>query len=282
MSAFEQYKFSSLKFTFESATSTSERGSIIMLTNVDAKDNKMTTFAQLLSYSQAVNGRIWDTHTHIVPSQAMVKRSYVRPDGSSEKGDLSLYDIGVFYIATMGVQPNINVGTLWVEYEIEFYTPKASPIPHTLHILGDTMTVNKAEPLGDEKKWKVDDSSTIKWHCPENADYCEFVFQPNGDDSIDINLVTQATLDAKEEKYYPPKDIVGENINFITDIVTEGVNFVENAMKRMASIQAFGEIIDPTKPAKFRLALEDFPALHNVGPQLKATTYKRNFAALYG
>lgn len=191
VSSFEQYKFKNLSFHFESSTSTSERGQIVMMTNVDAKDPEITSVVQAMSYSGAAVGRVWDNHTHRVPAQAVTRKNYIRTGTPPVNADLSLYDVGLFYLFTLGVQPSITLGTLWVEYDVEFYTPKLVILGRSLYIEGDRQTVSKSEPLGSEAKWKVDGNNSIQWSCPDgDPTACEFKISPNGLENFIFNIST--------------------------------------------------------------------------------------------
>ena len=59
-------------------------------------------------------------------AQSVLGDLYVRPTLNVPSGsDRRLYDFGNFQIATIGLQgTSVNVGELWVTYEIELFKPK--------------------------------------------------------------------------------------------------------------------------------------------------------------
>lgn len=77
-------------------------------------------------------------------------------NGSNIQGDIRLYDIGRFSIATNGMQgANVNCGELWVTYMIEFHKPKLeSPSDQVDHYIlnsnGATGAIGASFPLGGD------------------------------------------------------------------------------------------------------------------------------------
>lgn len=256
VAAYEQYRFSSVKFHFESSTSTSERGQLVMVTNVDAKDQLMTTASQLLNYKGACVGRVWDSHTHNVPLSNSVNKYYVRQGTPPPNADLSLYDVGLTYIVTLGVQPNIYIGTLWIEYDIEFFTPKQVLTDRFLRIAGDYKTVSYNEPLGDEKKWAVD--SNLSWHCPDDdPEYCTFVIQPSGTDQYMLNLSTRPTKDGSDN-FHAPKALLVQNADIKTESRSgaEGINSGQLS-DHVGSLTAIMKVVDTALPLIFKIGMRD-------------------------
>jgi len=57
-------------------------------------------------------------------NQTPLTRLFVRGGGVPNGEDQKTYDLGTFYIATTGMQgTSVNVGSLWITYEIELYKP---------------------------------------------------------------------------------------------------------------------------------------------------------------
>ena len=272
VAAYEQYRFSNLKFHFDSATSTAERGQIILVTNVDAKDRVMTTAQQLLTYKGASVGRVWDSHTHSVPLSQSVSKYYIRQGSPPLNADLSLYDVGLTYIATLGVQPNIYIGSLWVEYDVEFFTPKAVDTDRFLRIAGDYKTVAFDEPLGDHKLWNVD--SNLNWSCPDDdPEYCTFVIQPSGASQYLVNLSTRPTKDGSDN-FHAPKTLLVENAEIKTE-TRSGLEGINNGVisDHVGSLTAVMNVVDKALPLIFKLGMrnETIAGVADIIPELLLT-----------
>lgn len=197
VSSFEQYRFKRLAFTFQSSMPTSAAGQVVLVTNVDAKDPLMTSPSDLMSYSGACTGRVWDSHTHRVPSQATTKKNYVRAGPIPANADQSLYDVGKFYAFCLGVEHSASLGTLWVDYEIEFFIPKItqSLSPATL-VRGDNKTVSLAEPFGADEKLVNTPGSNLNWSCPASSreGWCQLNIDPQGHNYINLTASSKAGM----------------------------------------------------------------------------------------
>jgi len=72
---------------------------------------------------------------------------YVRSGAVPANADIKLYDLGFFQLSTQGQQAaNVNLGELWVSYDIAFYKPKLGFIAQ-----GDAFkatSYTNAAPLG--------------------------------------------------------------------------------------------------------------------------------------
>lgn len=267
VSSFEQYKFRNLSFTFESSTSTSQSGQVVMMTNVDAKDPEIKSVSQAMSYSGAAVGRVWDSHTHRVPPQAVTKKNYLRTGTPPQNADLSLYDVGLFYVFTIGVQSDLSIGTLWVEYDVEFFTPKLATVGRSLSIRGDTKTVSLTEPLGDHAKWKIDGNNSIEWSCPDNASFCEFILQPNGLDGAAINL-TSLLGESEEKKNVGFSHILTENFTEQLAYHHTGSATGLGGLQTVSTAMLQGIVDDPSLPWKFFLKYNDLAESIQANPDI--------------
>ena len=251
--SFEQYRFKHLRFSFQSSLPTSAPGQVVMVTNVDAKDPIMHTDREILSYSGAATGRAWDSHSHSVPKQAMVSKNFVRISAVPENADRSLYDVGVFYVRCLGVPKGSVVGTLWVDYEIEFFNPKVlvMSLARTLRILGDRKTVTQEEPFGADDLLVEAGQSGVRWSCPpisEKPGFCQLKIWPDGLTNIQATAYTgYASSEGFPQK--PLFEFVDGQLGSLRDYATGLLEDVENASvvgnSGFASILA--SITDPTQ-----------------------------------
>jgi len=100
-----------------------------MSTQYNALDQPFTDKRTMENYEYANSAKPSCSFMHPIEckaSQTSVGELYVRT-GPVSTGDLRLYDLGVFSIATQGMQNAEDgqvIGELWCTFEIEFYKPK--------------------------------------------------------------------------------------------------------------------------------------------------------------
>lgn len=158
---YEQFRIHGVVFEFKSTSATAigstntALGSVIMVTDHDALDPSFTTKRQMEAYEFSVAGSPADNILHPVecnPHRNVMEDQFVRSGAIPAGGDLRFYDLGNFYIATVGMQAVSVIGELWVSYDVELIRPKI-PTPLGEHLLGCHY---KATPVtgGD---WFADD-----------------------------------------------------------------------------------------------------------------------------
>jgi len=128
---YEQYRIHSMKFIFVPFVNTSVSGDIMMMADYNVLDPAPTTEQQFLDHPGAIIGSVWaPLEFRCQPSSmhAIGPRKFVRP--CAVAGDLKTYDCGKFYIATNNTA-SATVGKLFVEYDVEFFTPQLVPSPAT-------------------------------------------------------------------------------------------------------------------------------------------------------
>lgn len=133
---FEQYKWRGLLYEFKSLSSdsvlssstSSALGSVIMATQYDALDPAFPNKFNMENYEYANSSK--PSHSFIHPveckrNQTAFNELFIRNGAAPTGSDLRLYDIGVFNIATVGMQAASGVaGELWCTYEVELIKPK--------------------------------------------------------------------------------------------------------------------------------------------------------------
>lgn len=134
--SFEQYKFRGLLFEFKSMSSdavlstgaNSALGSVVMATQYDPLDSPFANKYQMENYQFANSAKPSLSFIHPIEcakSQTPINQLFVRNGGVPANADIRLYDLGVFNVATVGMQSTTGViGELWITYEIELFKPK--------------------------------------------------------------------------------------------------------------------------------------------------------------
>lgn len=121
----EQYRFHNLKFDYITRSSTSVSGSVMLSPDYDAVDPPPNTEVQASANRDAIEDAPWKDMTSIlnVPSMfPMGPKKFVRTN-TVALTDLKTYDAGTMYVCTVGTPASV-LGKLWVEYDVEFYTPQ--------------------------------------------------------------------------------------------------------------------------------------------------------------
>jgi len=158
-SSFEQYSLRGMIFEFKTTSSdvvlstnaTTALGAVIMATQYNALDIPFVDKRTMENYQYSNSSKPSESMLHPIEcarAQTSVDNLYVRVGAVPPTADLRLYDMGIFNIATVGMQNNGGViGELWASFEIEFYKPKL--------LLGDVLTdhwqlknVTNAAPFG--------------------------------------------------------------------------------------------------------------------------------------
>lgn len=126
-SNYESYVFDSLKFHFETQSSTVATGTVIMTVDYDAADAAPTTKTQALAYRGAVRSAPWASCCHVSAPEDLRKRKtyFVRAGNLAPGKDVNLYDTGNFYFLSLGQGGVGTSGELWIDYAIKLMTPRA-------------------------------------------------------------------------------------------------------------------------------------------------------------
>ena len=128
---FEQWKPRGIIFEFKSTSAdalnstNTALGSVIMATNYDATRPNFTSKQQMENHQYASSTK--PSHSMLHPVECAKNRNvlgelYVRAGTNPQ--DLRFTDLGVFQIATVGMQASVvNLGEIYITYELEFLTP---------------------------------------------------------------------------------------------------------------------------------------------------------------
>jgi hypothetical protein len=131
---YEEYELLGLVFEYKATSGVSvgstntALGTVVMTTNYNAADPVFTTKQQMEAYLFTTSGSPFDHQIHPVECARganVLNHLYTRgtvatPDGT----DLRLYDLGLFQIATVGMQAANVIGELWVSYNVRLYKPR--------------------------------------------------------------------------------------------------------------------------------------------------------------
>lgn len=125
---FESYLFRRLHFIYEPICPTTTPGAVMMAVDYDAADSAPTSKVVLMAYRGAVRSAPWNI-TRFDATRGDLRKfgvqRFVRTTSNPANTDLKTYDVGNFQIATQNTPGTpTTLGELYVEYEVEFYTPQ--------------------------------------------------------------------------------------------------------------------------------------------------------------
>lgn len=134
---FQQYRIRGMLFEFVSTSSdalnstNTALGQVMLVTQYDSGSATFETKQQILQTEFASVSKPSLSVLHPVeckPSLSTLDTLYVRTGSVPEGQDIRFYDLGRFSIATNGFQGSaVNIGELWVTYEIELLKPIQLP-----------------------------------------------------------------------------------------------------------------------------------------------------------
>lgn len=129
---YQQYIFNGLVFEFVSTSSEyatgTAMGSIILATDYDSLDSNFIDKPHMenCQYSVSAKPSMNQIHTiECLPSATANKLYYTRNGATNQSGDLRLYDLGNFQVATSGLTAPAGavLGELWVSFDISLFKP---------------------------------------------------------------------------------------------------------------------------------------------------------------
>lgn len=158
-SNYEEYIIRGMIFEYKTMSSdalnstNTALGSVIMASQYNVLSPDFTGKQQMENYEFACSVKPSNSLMHPIecdPKDTPIGELFTRSTGTIILGsDLRLYDFAKFYIATTGMQgASVNIGELWVSYDIELIKPKLSGNPD---LLGDSFRldlITTTAPLG--------------------------------------------------------------------------------------------------------------------------------------
>jgi hypothetical protein len=150
---FESYRFHSLRFFYIPRCPSTSTGDVIMSPDMNPRDDPPQNEIQASQNELTKSSASWDKISISLSNEMLAKRrSYFcrKEGGLAVNADKDLYDTGNLFLI-VGGQGNTNkIGQLWVEYEVEFFTPESSQgSGKTLFSRNDNGLVNSSPIVGN-------------------------------------------------------------------------------------------------------------------------------------
>jgi hypothetical protein len=136
---YEEYKFNGLVFEFVSTSANALNstntalGKVILATDYNASNENFLSMQEMMATEFSNYGKPAESLLHAIEcatDQRPMILSYIRQNAQPANTDIKMYDLGNFQVATFGLQgTSVNVGSLWVTYDITFCKPILPPEP---------------------------------------------------------------------------------------------------------------------------------------------------------
>lgn len=150
---YEKYKVRKLIVSLLTNTGSQSVGTYGMAIDFNAADSAPNTEQQLMAFQGATNSSVWNSCKLVVDKmnrESAYRELFVRTAAVPSGEDIKTFDLGTLYVYTVGAANDVLLGKLYLEYEIEFFTPQ-------LGIFGDSfsqslgvspISPNRANPFG--------------------------------------------------------------------------------------------------------------------------------------
>jgi len=156
--SFQQYRVNGMVFHFRSMSAdalnstNTALGSVVMATEYDSLDAEFASKIEMENTDFGVSSKPSCDVIHGIEcarSQTTISELYVRNEAAPSGGDLRLYDLGRFSIATTGFQAaSVNIGELWVTYDISLLKPIMAVPADVALVAVYNITPSATAPMG--------------------------------------------------------------------------------------------------------------------------------------
>jgi len=151
--SFEYYQFRKVNFRYVSQISSSSNGIISIIPDYDAGDPAPVNENVAMSFTDTVQGNIWNGLVCSLKSNSMntfTKRRVVRGVNSiGNQSDIKTYDAGNVFVASSGIGGNnFTMGKLWVDYEVELFIPGSASNLSVPAFTTPNLNASLANPFG--------------------------------------------------------------------------------------------------------------------------------------
>lgn len=159
---FEEYQMLGLVYEYRPSSgsavssASSALGVVVLATNYDVLDDVFPNKQAMESYEFSTSQVPFSQCIHAVecaPRSNVLTNLYTRGSSIPAGADQRMYDIGLFQIATSGMQSPYVIGELWVSYDILLKKPRIpsslqSTISYTHFTEGAVNTASATHPFG--------------------------------------------------------------------------------------------------------------------------------------
>ncbi len=149
----QAYRFNKLKYCYYTRTGSNIPGSVALVPDYDAADPAPATEQIASSYEDVAEDAPWkdiECNLRVRAMDTLGPRHFVRTGALAANQDLKTFDVGQLFVCTVDGTA-VSWGKLWVEYDINFYTPQLQPTglaPQSATMTAGGGTIAAATPFG--------------------------------------------------------------------------------------------------------------------------------------
>lgn len=154
---YEYYRFKRLMYKYVPLIGTTATGRVCMAFDGDPHDTYPANMDAMESYEAAVSFQPWARAQMHVPSGILSRYQKFYCRYNLDATDVRVTDVGCFYFAADGCPDNVAIGRVYVDYEVEFFTPQ---IP-TSDEESDHYVASSAAPAGNLLLNPLKDASVV-------------------------------------------------------------------------------------------------------------------------
>lgn len=125
----ESYRFRKLRLCYYTRTGSNVPGSVILAHDPDSSDAAPSSEQVMTTYESCQEDAPWKDICMEIKQTSLREigpRKFVRTTALSANQDIKLYDSGNLFVGTVDGTA-VAWGKLWVEYDIDFFTPQLQP-----------------------------------------------------------------------------------------------------------------------------------------------------------
>lgn len=149
---YESYKFHWLRLVYVNRCSSTTAGFVALSPDSNPHDPPPQTDFEAFQNEKTKSSASWDEfHIDLTKEMLSKRKSYFcrKNDTFPQGADIDLYDVGNIHLIVGGQQSTSVIGQLWIEYDVEFYTPEyANNSIDTILLNTDSNNNGTANPLG--------------------------------------------------------------------------------------------------------------------------------------
>jgi hypothetical protein len=126
----QAYRFKKMRFMYFTRTGSTTVGSVILCPDYDAADGAPISEQVIDSYEDAKEDAPWknvDCPLNSTSMHLMGPKKFIRLGNLSANQDIKTYDVGNMFIYTVDSASAASWGKLWVEYDVDLFTPQLPP-----------------------------------------------------------------------------------------------------------------------------------------------------------
>lgn len=124
--SYEMYKFRRLRVCYQTRDNTTDKGTVCLAFDPNPNNPTPSTAQQVENFNTRLVCAPWADPSMSyfdIPPVDLNRKPKFMVRNSLVADDLVDYDLGQLYIATTGITSTGKVGEVWLDYEIDFYSP---------------------------------------------------------------------------------------------------------------------------------------------------------------